>query len=696
MRTYWKALLVLVAMALVMAVDGVALVAVLLTFGLAFPLVFAATGALALLCLYPAVRGWKDNRVRGVLLSAALAAIVFAGPAIVGDWQARRLVAVATSADVAPPAMPENPGSLEIRRPSSGHDGLFEGSGACGSECRALLRSGRVDWVRVVMLDMRGKPLDEQPVRVRLGRGDDCAAPGFAADGGDTCILQSADDGAPAGLVLSFETGSGKRVEGLTDRGFAGPRRIWRVTARRPGDAAPVLRRTAVEIRRPAMPAIVGPEFNGMNSEGIRFQQTARRHGDVSLSATLAALGLAVNPAAIAEERTAAVRTRGEPPSAATTRSMVAVLDLPQAAPFSRDQARPVAQWVMQARAIRDWTPERTALFRRVLRDRRIQSPTFADQIFARNPDLARQMLPDLLEVLETDDGEAVYTQARRIAYSLADIDPALLAPHATRLAALAMAGDQPVDETPGRRRVLPPEEVAAFLSTLPLAILPGRLPGPEAEDRRMLESMRRLGLRTLGDLAALPVDAVADRFGPSGLAARDLALGIEGPIRPRTPFEQMTERLDLPDAASGIHLEGGLTILCDRLATRLRAAGASVRALSVEARLLGGGSWSHQASPRQPTASSPLLRMLLLPALEQLPRPADRLGLRVLETAPESADQLEVIHRPGETRRRRLGEAARQVRAAVGESALMRILETEPESRLPERRMLLTPYSSE
>ena len=271
-----------------------------------------------------------------------------------------------------------------------------------------------------------------------------------------------------------------------------------------------------------------------------------------------------------------------------------------------------------------------------------------------------------------------------------------LVAAAPTRLAALAMAGDQPVDETPGRRRVLPPEEVAAFLSTLPLAILPGRLPGPEAEDRRMLESMRRLGLRTLGDLAALPVDAVADRFGPSGLAARDLALGIEGPIRPRTPFEQMTERLDLPDAASGIHLEGGLTILCDRLATRLRAAGASVRDLSVEARLLGGGSWSHQASPRQPTASSPLLRMLLLPALEQLPRPADRLGLRVLETAPESADQLEVIHRPGETRRRRLGEAARQVRAAVGESALMRILETEPESRLPERRMLLTPYSSE
>lgn len=271
-----------------------------------------------------------------------------------------------------------------------------------------------------------------------------------------------------------------------------------------------------------------------------------------------------------------------------------------------------------------------------------------------------------------------------------------LVAAAPTRLSSLAMAGDQPVDELPDRRRVLPPEEMAAFLATLPVAILLDRLPGPVTDTRRMLEAMRRLGLKTLGDLASLPSDAVADRFGPNGLVARDLALGIEGPIRPRVPFEQVTEWLDLPDAASGIHLEGGLTILCDRIAARLRASGTTVRTLSMEARLLGGGSWSRQASPRQPTGSSTVLKMLLFPALEQLPRPADRLGLRVLETAPRDADQLEVIQRPGETRRRRLGEAARQVRAAVGESALMRILETEPESRLPERRMLLTPYSSE
>jgi protein ImuB len=284
-----------------------------------------------------------------------------------------------------------------------------------------------------------------------------------------------------------------------------------------------------------------------------------------------------------------------------------------------------------------------------------------------------------------------------------------LVAAAPTRLAALARAGEigdgiEPVGmkspdgtgTTASEDRVLPPEGLAAFLARQPLAILLDRLPGPVADVHRMLEAMRRLGLRTLGDLSSLPADAVADRFGPTGLAARDLALGLESPIRPRIPYEQVTEWLDLPDAATGIHLEGGLTILCDRLAGRLRTAGTSVRTLVIEARLLDGGSWSHQASPRQPTASSQTLHLLLFPILEQLPRPADRLGLRVLETAPHAADQLEVVHRPGEIRRRRLGEAARQVRAAVGESALMRILETEPESRLPERRMLLTPYSSE
>ena len=91
----------------------------------------------------------------------------------------------------------------------------------------------------------------------------------------------------------------------------------------------------------------------------------------------------------------------------------------------------------------RDWTPEQTEMFRRVLRDGRIQSPTFADQVFVRNATLARQLMPDLLAVLEAEDGKAVYTQARSIAYRLPGVDPAVLAPHADRLASLARRNDR-------------------------------------------------------------------------------------------------------------------------------------------------------------------------------------------------------------------------------------------------------------
>jgi len=244
-----------------------------------------------------------------------------------------------------------------------------------------------------------------------------------------------------------------------------------------------------------------------------------------------------------------------------------------------------------------------------------------------------------------------------------------------------------------GRFTVVRPEDLQACLDPLPVRILDGRLDGPEQKVSRMLSSLLRLGIRRLGQLRELPRDAVADRFGELGIEALELATGIEPSIRPRTPQEQIAESLELPEVASGIHLQGALTILCDRLAARLNGLGMSVRSLTLEARLSGGGSWAKEAAPREPTARSDLLRMLLAPGLDQLPRPAEQLGLRVTETTTAAPKQIELSRRPGETRRLRLSEAAHQVRAAVGEAALMRVLDAEAGSHLPERRMLLTPY---
>jgi hypothetical protein len=259
-----------------------------------------------------------------------------------------------------------------------------------------------------------------------------------------------------------------------------------------------------------------------------------------------------------------------------------------------------------------------------------------------------------------------------------------------SRLAALAAAHGRA-----GDRAVVRPEDLQAVLDPLPVALLDGRLEGPPAKVRHMTASLARLGIHRLGQLREIPRDAVADRFGELGIEALETASGIEPPLRPHAPQEQVSESLELPEVASGIQLQSALTILCDRLCSRLSGLGMSVRSLTMEARLSGGGSWSRQAAPREPTGRSELLRMLLAPGLDQLPRPAEQLGLRVNEMTPSAPEQGELSRRPEETRRLRLSEAAHQVRAAVGEAALMRVLDAEAGSHLPERRMLLTPYLS-
>ncbi len=261
-----------------------------------------------------------------------------------------------------------------------------------------------------------------------------------------------------------------------------------------------------------------------------------------------------------------------------------------------------------------------------------------------------------------------------------------------TRLAAYAAAMQK---DGESRVRVIPEEELVAYLGSLPVTALNGRLSGPEEKTRQLLISLKKLGIERLGELTGLSGDAVADRFGHLGIEARNMALGVEPRIRPRAPKQELFETIELQEVSSGIHLKGALGILCDRLAGRIDDLGLTARRLTVEARLAGGGSWSRDITPRRPTARAEAFRLILLPALEHLPRPAEKLRLRAAELTGGNPEQIEITHEPDQTRSRRLDEAAHQVRAAVGESGLMRILDAELESHLPERRMLLTPYLS-
>jgi protein ImuB len=58
----------------------------------------------------------------------------------------------------------------------------------------------------------------------------------------------------------------------------------------------------------------------------------------------------------------------------------------------------------------------------------------------------------------------------------------------------------------------------------------------------------------------------------------------------------------------------------------------------------------------------------------------------------PETGEQLTLSSPEGE-RRRRISEAVRQTRSAAGADSLLRVLEVDPGSRVPERREVLMPY---
>ncbi|MGE5407979.1 MAG: hypothetical protein ACM3NV_05150 [Syntrophothermus sp.] len=232
-----------------------------------------------------------------------------------------------------------------------------------------------------------------------------------------------------------------------------------------------------------------------------------------------------------------------------------------------------------------------------------------------------------------------------------------------------------------------------SFLAPLRLSLLRTRLGVPEPEAEELIASLERLGVASLGRLARLGADQVADRFGRLGLRALRLARGMDEPLRPRPPHEELVEEIELPEGTAGRQLDRALELLVDRLLAAPRRRGRTLLGLRLGARLAGGGSWSVEQGLGRPSASPAVLRAVLAPRLESLPGPAESLRLRALGFGPPASDQLELAVGGESARRRRLGQAVREVRAAQGAEALLKVLPVDSASRVPERWAMLTPF---
>ncbi len=237
--------------------------------------------------------------------------------------------------------------------------------------------------------------------------------------------------------------------------------------------------------------------------------------------------------------------------------------------------------------------------------------------------------------------------------------------------------------------------EARAYLASRPVGLLRAR-----ALTASLAEPLQRLGIRTLGELSALPRAAVADRFGAPGLHAHDLARGRDRPLEARAAGEPLEEALELPESASGPQLERTLALLIERTLARRERRGRTLRAVALSAVLVEGGTWRERVVFREALADPERMRLALGARLARLPAPAEALRLAVERFGPPVGDQRALLDergRPGASAERseRLGEGVRQARAAAGADAALRILEVDVGSRVPERRVVLAPYDA-
>ena len=197
---------------------------------------------------------------------------------------------------------------------------------------------------------------------------------------------------------------------------------------------------------------------------------------------------------------------------------------------------------------------------------------------------------------------------------------------------------------------VVPPGEEAAALSALPLRSLqslpdsgtrhftPGTRPlalgtrrsraslKPSAEclvpESACLQVLARWGLRTLGDLARLPLADVRTRLGEAGVRLHQAARGKDAmPLVPAGASPRFAERLDLEWPIEGLEpLSFVLARLCEALSATLERADRGAVTVTTRLRLVTRTTHERVLNLPAPMREARVLRTLILLDLESHP----------------------------------------------------------------------------
>ena len=234
------------------------------------------------------------------------------------------------------------------------------------------------------------------------------------------------------------------------------------------------------------------------------------------------------------------------------------------------------------------------------------------------------------------------------------------------------------------------PPDVAGFLAPQTVDLLP--IPaGIRAE-------MRRFGLRTLGDLAAMKFAALTDRFGPVGQRAWELAQGIDDtPLVPLKHPEPIVEHSVMPFASASLEmLMTAVDTLLRRAFAQPRMRGRYAGGAALECILYRAAPWERHFHFKQAVSDWGRASRILRGQLEsEHPQAAvEEVVLALSNLTGDSGMQLSLLSDLRGDRERRLAEAERQLQARTGgRPALYRVVPVAPWHPAPELRAVRVPF---
>ena len=218
----------------------------------------------------------------------------------------------------------------------------------------------------------------------------------------------------------------------------------------------------------------------------------------------------------------------------------------------------------------------------------------------------------------------------------------------------------------------VPPEQVRQFLEPLPV----GRIWGVGAKTERRLHA---LGIRTVGQLAALPEQVFADHFGKSGRHIWQLAHG--GDDRAVVPDREAksisTETTFAEDIGDPATLHDWLLDQVEQVATRLRQVGVQAGTVQLKLRSSAFHTRVRSVSLRETTDSTQALwqaaRSVLERSLTADILPLRLLGVGVTSLVREGAVQGDLFESPERRRQGALDQVIDHIRRQLGGTAIQR-----------------------